>query len=30
MGMVTDILIESGNDGESYKELATQQDFDRF
>ena len=30
MGMVIDMLIESGNDNEKYRQLATQDDFDRF
>ena len=29
-GMVTDMLVERGNDGEKYQELATQEDMDRF
>lgn len=29
-GMVTDMLIERGNDGEKYNYIATQADFDRF
>ena len=29
-GMVEDILVESANDNYEYKELATQEDFDRF
>lgn len=29
-GMVTDMLIERGNDGESYHYIATQADMDRF
>ena len=29
-GQVLDILVESGNDGCEYKQLATQEDFDRF
>ena len=29
-GMVIDILTESGNDDCKYKEVATQDDFDRF
>ena len=29
-GMVTDMLIESGNDNETWTPLATQDDFDRF
>lgn len=30
MGMVFDILIESGNDSTEYDQVATQADFDRF
>lgn len=30
VGMVTDLIIEAGNDKEPYCELATQEDFDRF
>ena len=30
MGMVVDMLTESGNDNEKYRQLATQEDFDRF
>lgn len=29
-GMVLDMMIESGNDGEQYDIVATQEDFDRF
>jgi hypothetical protein len=29
-GDVVDMMIEAGNDGADYKELATQEDFDRF
>ena len=29
-GMVLDMFVESGNDGEKYSELANQADFDRF
>ena len=29
-GMVTDMLIERGNDSEKYQQIATQADFDRF
>ena len=29
-GMVTDMLIERGNDNEDYDYVATQADFDRF
>lgn len=29
-GMVEDILIERENDNFDYKQLATQEDFDRF
>ena len=28
-GMVVDMLIEAGNDGETWEQLATQEDFDR-
>ena len=28
--MITDLIIEAGNDKEPYCELATQEDFDRF
>lgn len=30
MGMVFDMIIESGNDSEEYDVIATQADFDRF
>ena len=30
IGMVYDMLIERGNDGEKYNLLATQDDFDNF
>lgn len=30
MGMVYDLLIEKGNDGEEYPYKATQADIDRF
>jgi len=30
MGFVLDIMTESGNDGYSYKQLATQEDMDRL
>lgn len=30
MGMVFDMIIESGNDSEEYDMVATQADFDRF
>lgn len=30
IGMVTDMLIEAGNDGEEYDMLPTQADFDAF
>lgn len=30
VGMVIDMLIESGNDGESYRQVASQEDFDNF
>lgn len=29
-GAVVDMMIEKGNDSFEYKELATQEDFDRF
>lgn len=29
-GMAMDMLIESGNDGFEYKQVATQEDFDKF
>lgn len=29
-GDVIDMMIESANDGVEYKQLATQEDFDRF
>ena len=29
-GMVTDMMIERGNDHEQYQYVATQDDFDRF
>lgn len=29
-GFIMDLITESGNDGEKYQELATQEDFDRF
>ena len=29
-GMITDMLIERGNDAEKYDYIATQDDFDRF
>lgn len=29
-GSIQDMLIERGNDGENYQQLATQDDFDRF
>ena len=29
-GEVTDIVIESNNDHENYRQLATQADFDKF
>lgn len=29
-GMVVDMMTESGNDGEHYNIVATQEDFDRF
>ena len=30
IGLVMDMIIESGNDSYKYKQLATQEDFDRF
>lgn len=30
IGMVTDMMIEAGNDHETYDYVATQEDFDRF
>lgn len=30
VGMVTDMMIEAGNDQCEYAQLATQEDFDRF
>jgi hypothetical protein len=30
IGMVNDMYTESANDNYDYKELATQEDFDRF
>lgn len=30
VGMVYDLMIERGNDGEEYDIIATQADFDRF
>lgn len=29
-GFILDLITESGNDGEHYNQLATQEDFDRF
>ena len=29
-GLVLDIMTESGNDGYTYQQVATQEDFDRF
>ena len=29
-GFVMDMLIERGNDGQEYQQIATQEDFDRF
>lgn len=29
-GIVVDMLIEAENDGETWQQLATQEDFDRF
>lgn len=30
IGMVNDMFVEQGNDEYSYKEIATQEDFDKF
>lgn len=30
IGMVNDMYAESGNDEHKYKQIATQEDFDRF
>jgi len=30
VGMILDIMIESGNDSAEYETVATQEDFDRF
>lgn len=30
VGMVFDLMIEKGNDDESYEKIATQADFDNF
>lgn len=30
VGMVFDLMIENGNDGEEYDRIATQADFDNF
>lgn len=30
IGLIEDMYTESGNDGEKYPELATQEDFNRF
>lgn len=30
VGMVYDLMIERGNDGEDYDQVATQADFDNF
>lgn len=30
LGMVMDMIIESGNDNSTYREVADQSDFDRF
>ena len=30
VGMVFDLIIEQGNDGEEYPRIATQADFDNF
>jgi len=29
-GEVTDIIVERGNDGCEYRQIATQEDFDKF
>lgn len=29
-GVVTDMLIEKGNDGEKYRQIATQDDMNKF
>lgn len=29
-GFIMDLITESGNDGETYQQLATQDDMDRF
>lgn len=29
-GDITDMLIERGNDGEEWQQVATQEDYDRF
>lgn len=29
-GVVTDMLIEKGNDGETYRQVATQEDMDKI
>ena len=29
-GVVTDMLIEKGNDGETYRQVATQDDMNKF
>ncbi len=30
VGTITDMMIESGNDNETYDYIATQEDFDKF
>lgn len=30
MGIVMDLIVESGNDDYKYREVATQEDFDKF
>lgn len=30
VGILLDMMAESGNDGVKYRELATQEDFDKF
>lgn len=30
IGLIMDVMIESGNDAEKYDYIATQEDFDRF
>jgi hypothetical protein len=29
-GFVLDMIIEGGNDGQKYQQVATQEDFDKF